>query len=74
MVANRRRSKRSKAIKIMFLPLLSFMFIIGWSMAWLGHKKENKSQHKISENAPKTDNVTIMPIVFEDQEQLELAS
>jgi len=61
------KRKRSRAMIIMLLPLLIFVFIIGWSMYWIGNQKRNgKTQRK----PPRKDNVTIMPIIFEEPQEI----
>jgi hypothetical protein len=50
----------------MLLPALIVIFIIGWFMYWMGdQKRSDKIQHK----PPKKDNVTIMPIAFEEPQE-----
>ena len=67
MVTSKSKRKRSKAMTIMLLPLLIFMFIIGWCMYWIGNQKRmRKKQRKQSEK----DNVTIMSIIFEETEEI----
>jgi flagellar basal body-associated protein FliL len=64
-VASKR--KRSKEMMIMLLPLLIFVFIVGWCMYWVGdQKRTGKTQRKPS----KKDNVTIMPIILEETQEI----
>jgi hypothetical protein len=52
----------------MLLPALIFMFIIGWCMYWMGNqKRKERTQRK----PPKEDNVTIMPIILEETQEIE---
>jgi hypothetical protein len=52
---------------IMLLPALIFIFVMGWCMYWIGdQKRSDKIQHK----PPKKDNVSIMPIVFEEPQEI----
>jgi flagellar basal body-associated protein FliL len=61
------RRKRSKAMTIILLPLLIFVFIIGWCMYWVGdQKRTSKTQRKPS----KKDDVTIMPIILEETQEI----
>ena len=53
---------------ILLLPALICIFIIGWCMYWMGdQKRTDKIHHKL----PKKDNVTIMPIFFEEPQEIE---
>jgi len=67
LVTSKNKRKRSRAMTIMLLPVLILMFIIGWCMYWAGNQKRtNKTQRK----PPKEDNVTIMPIILEETEEI----
>jgi flagellar basal body-associated protein FliL len=66
MLATSKR-KRSKAMIIMLLPLLIFVFVIGWCMYWIGNQKRTvKTQRK----PPEKDNVTVMPIILEETQEI----
>ncbi|HKM60677.1 MAG TPA: hypothetical protein VJY36_07380 [Candidatus Bathyarchaeia archaeon] len=55
------RRKRSN-IAFLFLPALIFIFYMGWSQYWIGDQKRPKPKNR---TAPKKDNVTLLPAVFE---------
>ena len=63
----RSKSKRSKAMIIMLFPVLIFVFIIGWCMYWMGDQKRTG---KTQLEPPKKDNVTIMPIILEETQEI----
>jgi hypothetical protein len=53
----------------LLLPALVLVWLVGWSMYWLGHQREDKSR---TEPAPKKDNVTLIPAVaLEEPQELE---
>jgi Tfp pilus assembly protein PilO len=52
---------------IMLLPALIVIFLIGWFMYWIDNQDErDKTQRK----PPKKDNVTLMPIIFEERQEI----
>jgi hypothetical protein len=54
-------------MRILFLPLLIPTFFMGWALYSMGYQKGGyKKQQKLL----KKDNVTIMPIVFEEQQEI----
>jgi flagellar basal body-associated protein FliL len=67
LVASKNKRKRSKAMIIMLLPLLILMFIIGWCMYWTG---KQKGTDKTERKPPKEDNVTVMPIILEETQEI----
>jgi flagellar basal body-associated protein FliL len=67
LATSKGKRKRSKAMIIMLLPALIFIFIMGWCMYWMGdQKRSDKIQHK----PPEKDNVSIKPIVFEEPQEI----
>ena len=54
---------------ILLLPALVFLFIVGWSLYWMG--QENKREDKKASASPKKDPVSFMPIIFEESEELK---
>jgi len=73
LAASKRRHKRNKAMRIMLLPVMIFMFLIGWSMYWIGNRKrpvkrQRKPLKKEKDNVK--DNVTVIPIVYEEPEEI----
>ena len=58
---------------IVLLPALVFIFIIGWCMYCIGDqkrptKRQDKPLKKEKDNVK--DNVTIMPIVYEETQEI----
>ena len=52
---------------IMLLPAILSIFLIGWSMYSIGNQKR---PDKIQRKPLKKDNVTIMPIVYEETQEI----
>ena len=51
----------------MLLPALIFIFIMGWCLYWIG---DQKKPDKIKRKSAKKDNVTFMPIVQEETQEI----
>jgi len=55
-------------VTLFLLPGLIFIFLIGWSMYWIGdQKRTGKTKRKAP---PKKDNVTLMPIILEETPEI----
>jgi len=67
LVTSKGKRKRSKAMIIMLLPALIFIFIMGWFLYWMGDQKRTD---KIQRKPPEKDHVSIKPIVFEEPEEI----
>jgi hypothetical protein len=51
------------------LPALVLVWLVGWSMCWIGRQRDDKSR---TEPAPEKDNVILMPAVaLEEPPELE---
>ena len=70
MATNRGKLKRNKAMIFVLLPAFVFFFIFGWSMYWIGDQKRTDT---IQRKQPKKDNVTLMPMVFEEPQEVKNA-
>lgn len=57
---------------IMLLPMLIVIFFIGWVMYFMGGEKRGDKMHKSSKQRkqPEQDNVTFMPVIFEEPEKI----
>ena len=56
---------------IMFLPALIFIFLMGWCMYCIGdQKRPDKIQRKPLKKDNVRDNVTIMPIIYEETQEI----
>jgi hypothetical protein len=66
----KRNRKRSNKMALLLLPALIFIFFMGWSMYWIGNQKKPELAKR---TAPKKDNVTLLPAVLEETEQMIVA-
>ena len=42
MIQGRIKPKRSKALLVLMLPILVFIFVVGWAMYWIGDQPAPK--------------------------------
>jgi hypothetical protein len=70
LTTSRGRSKRNKAIIVLLLPAIIFLWIIGWSLYWIGHQKEPLKAQPFS-SPTEEDHVSLIPIVFEEPSEIE---
>jgi hypothetical protein len=66
------KRKPSKFAIILLLPALISILIMGWGLTCMGYQGLQKSNYNIQNKLPRKDNVTIMPIVFEEPQEIEL--
>jgi hypothetical protein len=59
--------KRNKSMRILLLPVLISVFILGWFMYASGDKKRLDNIQRIIQ---KKDNVIFLPIVFEEKREM----
>jgi hypothetical protein len=52
---------------IILLPALVLMFLVGWCLYCLG---DEKRPNKIQPKPPEKDNVTIMPMIYEEKQEI----
>jgi len=70
--AKKGRRKRNRIMTLFLLPVLIFIFFMGWSMYWIGgQKRPDKGAKKTKLKEPsKKDNVTFMPIILEEKPEI----
>ena len=61
-----RKRKRNKAIIALFLPVIIFLWMIGWSLYWIGSQKQPRKTHV----EPPKDHVHIKAIVLEEPREI----
>ena len=67
--ATKQKRKRSRLVVALLLPALVLVWLVGWSMYWLGHQRTDKKKNKPT---PKEDNVKLVPaLAFEEPPELE---
>ncbi len=66
----RDRRKRNKAIIVLLLPAIIFVWIVGWSLYWIGHQKESRKAQP-SSPSKEEDYVSLIPIFLEDPSEIE---
>jgi hypothetical protein len=66
----REKRRRNKAIVVLLLPAIIFLWIIGWSLYWIGHQKEPR-QAQPSSSPKEEDHVSLIPIVLEEPLEIE---
>jgi cytochrome c-type biogenesis protein CcmH/NrfF len=59
---------RNRLIKLFLLPVAVFLWIIGWTLMWAGTRKEQETP---AETPAERQSITIMPILPDEQEQIE---
>ena len=66
------RRKRNNIMGLFLVPVLIFIFLMGWSMYWIGDQKRPKKRTDKTkrETPPKKDNVTFMPIILEEKPEI----
>ena len=64
------KHKRSKVMTVFLLPALIAIFIMGWSLCTMDYQKGN---YRIPHKLPKKDNVTIIPMAFEENKEINLS-
>jgi len=53
---------RNRVVVIMLLPIIIFLWIIGWSLFWIG--SQNKPQK--DQNKTRNDRISITSIIYEE--------
>jgi flagellar basal body-associated protein FliL len=64
------RKKRNKLTIILLAPILTIIFIVGWTLYWIGQKEQPKAkqpQKTITKTPPKQDEIELIMIPQEEQ-------
>lgn len=56
--------KRNKVLILLLLPAVVFIWMIGWSLYWIGHQKE-RGKARLTD-VQETDYVHLMPVTLEE--------
>ena len=65
MTKSTRRKKRNKLAVILLAPILAVLFLVGWSLSWIGQAGETKAkqpQKPINKTPTKQDKVELIMI------------
>ncbi|MEM2967832.1 MAG: hypothetical protein QXJ40_01520 [Candidatus Bathyarchaeia archaeon] len=58
--------KRSRAVILLLLPAVIFLWIVGWGLYWIGHQRERRASKQPS--SQKEEYVHFVPVVLEEAE------
>jgi hypothetical protein len=61
-----RKHTRNKALIALFFPVAIVLFLIGWSLSWIGAEKQPRKTHV----EPPKDNVHLKAIVLEEPREI----
>jgi hypothetical protein len=53
------------------LPVLVFIFFMGWSTYWIGDTKRPQRRQAAKRKKPKQEDVTILPAILEEMPLIE---
>jgi hypothetical protein len=59
---------RNRIIRSLLIPIAILLWIIGWTMVWIGSRKEQGTQPAQTRTTQKEDSITIMPMIPEELE------
>jgi hypothetical protein len=59
------KGKRNRAFIAILLPAIIFLWIVGWSLYWIGHQRESRETQPAS-SPKKEDYVTLEAIPLEE--------
>jgi hypothetical protein len=63
------KRKRNRVLTILLLPALISIFLMGWGLYSMNYQKGN---YIVQNKLTKKDNVTIMPIAFDEKQEIGL--
>ena len=61
-----RQHKRYRALRALFLPIAAVLFLIGWSLSWIGSQKQPRKTH----GEPRKDHVHLKAITLEEPAEI----
>ncbi len=60
--------RRNRIITLLFLPIATMLFILGWIMVTVGLRGEQEKQSPHAKAASQDDGITIIPMIPEEIE------
>jgi hypothetical protein len=70
MVKPVNRRKQNKLKMLLLAPLCAVVFIVGWSLYWLGQSKTKQTQKTINKVPTKQDQLELVMIPMKENEAL----
>lgn len=70
MVKPINRRKQNKLKLVLLAPICAIVFIVGWSLYWIGQSKPKQTQKTISKVPTKQDQVELIMIPLQENEAL----
>ena len=70
MKVSKSKKKRSRAVIVMFFPVVVILWIFGWSLYWIGRQRECGKAEPVS-SLQEEDNVILVPMVAETMSEIE---
>ena len=61
------KKNRSKLTKILIAPALAIVFVVGWSLYYIGQPRYMKNQKQTNTTQPKHENIELMMIPQEEK-------
>ena len=72
LVHQRVKRRRNRLLVIMLLPAAALIGFIGWCLYVLGDQKKATKRKTAPVKPYKKDNVTLMPIILDEQEEIKI--
>ncbi len=69
LITSKLKTKRSKAMTVLLLPVFACMFLLGWVMYWVGDSA-SPQKNKHTKAKPVKDNITIGVIPLEENQEI----
>lgn len=61
------KPRRNRLLVAILLPAVVFLWIIGWSLYWIGHHRDNRKAERAK---PSQENIDLEAILFDDQPEI----
>ncbi|MGE5638373.1 MAG: hypothetical protein ACM3WQ_06670 [Chloroflexota bacterium] len=74
------KPKRNRLLVILTLPALALLWLVGWSLYWIGSKSDNAPQVRSKHNNKSKENITLIAAstlkenVEDEEEPVELSA
>jgi hypothetical protein len=66
------KKMHKRVIRLLFLPIAAFLWIIGWTMLWAGsHKQQQQTHQTPAKTTSEDESVTITAITPKEPEERE---